>query len=419
MIQMKFIKNQGRVTALRSICLAVLLLNTACIKNLQYVQTAQSDTTVLLAGHLFNGEIMLSDQAVLIKDNKIVSVTAVEDIDLSDKRIIDLTASTLLPGFIESHAHLLYKKIPEAEVLQHGITTLRDLGGPVQAESGGHGDLRLLTAGPILTAHGGYPIPVLGQKDIAIPLVNAEEARKTVRKLIAQGAQVIKIALEPGGEQSAPWTSGMHVHHHGHAAAHSDNHHASLSWPMLDVDIVKAIVDEAHRQSKKVSAHVGEDRGVKIALQAGVDEWSHVPYEVLSDSLLKQAGTQKVTIISTLDTFSKCQGVQHNVSKLFHYGARIIYGAEIAHPDVPWGIDAQELIYLHQYTGMTRLQVLASATSEAAKNLGKENLGVIKPGAIADIIAVSANPLDNFKTLEYPNFVMSGGVIVADKRQKK
>lgn len=412
---MKFIKIQGQFKALKTICLAALLLNNACSSHLQQVDEDPSDSMVLLAGQLFNGDSMLSDQAVLIEDNKIVSVSAIEDIDLSGKRLIDLSDSTVLPGFIESHAHLRYKKIPEAEVLQHGITTLRDLGGPLQAEAGGGGHLRLLTAGPILTAHGGYPIPVLGHKDIAIAVGNATEARQTVAKLISQGAALIKIALEPGGESGAPWSSGMHAHH-GHAATGAVNHHAAQSsWPLLNVEIVQAIVDEAHRLGKKVSVHVGEDRGVEIALQAGVDEWSHVPCEAISDSLLKQAGAQKISVISTLDTFSKCHGVQHNARKLPEYGARIIYGAEIAHPDVPWGIDAQELIYLHQYTGMNRLQVLASATSEAAKNLGKQNLGVIKPGAIADIIAVSGNPLENFKILEYPNFVMSGGSIVVNK----
>ena len=122
--------------------------------------------------------------------------------------------ATLLPGFIELHAHLSFQNVPADTVLKHGDHDDSGCGRPLHKPYGGDGNLRVLTSGPILTAPGGYPIPMMGETDIAIPVSTVEEARATVRKLINEGAAVIKIALEPGGEAGAPWSSG-----HGMAMA--------------------------------------------------------------------------------------------------------------------------------------------------------------------------------------------------------
>lgn len=71
-------------------------------------------------------------------------------------------AFALLPGFIELHAHLRLGQVPPDIVLRHGLTTVRETGGPLAPPSGGDGRLRLLAAGPILTAPRGYPVPVFG-----------------------------------------------------------------------------------------------------------------------------------------------------------------------------------------------------------------------------------------------------------------
>jgi hypothetical protein len=108
-------------------------------------------------------------------------------------------AGTLLPGFIDLHAHLLFDQTPQETILRHGLTTVRDTGGPLVRPSGGDGRLRVLGAGPILTAPGGYPVPVFGH-DIACEVLDVPTARAAVGQLVAGGAALIKVALEPGGQ---------------------------------------------------------------------------------------------------------------------------------------------------------------------------------------------------------------------------
>jgi imidazolonepropionase-like amidohydrolase len=103
-----------------------------------------------------------------------------------------------------------------------------------------------------------------------------------------------------------------------------------------------------------------------------------------------------------------------NARKLAKAGVALLYGAEIAHTDIPWGIDAQELHLMHQVAGLSTDQILRAATSEAGRELGMAPLGRLEPGAPADLIAVKGDAEHNLKILEYPDLVMSGGVIVSN-----
>jgi imidazolonepropionase-like amidohydrolase len=137
-----------------------------------------------------------------------------------------------------------------------------------------------------------------------------------------------------------------------------------------------------------------------------------MPCLAISDHLLQQAVQQKVKVIATLDTLSHCSGIFSNTQKLAALGAEILYGAELAHADIPWGIDAHELQLMMHLTGKTALEILQTATSKAGQQLGLAPLGTISAGAPADLIAVKGDALQNFKRLEYPDLVMSGGKVV-------
>ena len=382
-------------------------------------QEPVSSSLLLHAARVFDGNEMRSGLSVLVKNGRIAEIKPRASFKTdAAMQIIDLGDATLLPGFIELHAHLSYQKVAADTVLKHGITTIRDLGGPVHQPYGGEGGLRVLTSGPIITAPHGYPIVNLGAANIAIAVAGEEEARAAVRRLIDQGAVVIKIALEPGGETGAPWSS-----HHGHAhhdSAHAGPHgaqatsHSPAAWPMLPEAIVNAIVEEAHRHRRKVSAHVAETSGVRIALNAGVDEWAHMPCDLIPESLLKQAKAQNVTIVGTLDTLSKCAGIARNAAIWAELGGELLYGAEIAHPDIPWGIDVQELMHLMHMAKMELPDALRAATAKAGQHLGVPLLGTIQPGAPADLIAIQGNPAQHLKRLEYPGLVISGGRIIVN-----
>ncbi|MDO9048926.1 MAG: amidohydrolase family protein [Methylobacter sp.] len=380
-------------------------------------ETGQSPI-LLHAARVFDGTNIRTNTSVLVINGKVAQIDSREAFKSSDAKVIDLgDDATLLPGFIELHAHITFQKIPADTVLKHGITTLRDVGGPVHKPYGGDGSLRVLTSGLIITAPDGYPIPGMGITNIAAPVSTEEQARETVRNLIEGGAVVIKVALEPGGEAGAPWVSS---HGHGHenqpAAEHENPHHkpahSKQAWPLLPENIVKAIVDEAHQHDRKVTAHIAEEKGVQIAIGAGIDEWAHVPCDVIPEPLLKKAVARHVKIVTTIDTLSKCPGIAHNVNTLAALGAEFLYGAEIAHPDIPWGIDAQELIYMMHMANMQPIDVLRTATSKAGRYLNIPLLGTLQPGAPADMIAVKGDPVHALKILEYPDLVMSGGKIV-------
>jgi imidazolonepropionase-like amidohydrolase len=366
------------------------------------VESDGGSRLLLYAARLFDGKDLRNNAAVLIRGREIIGVGSRDELRSKADREMDLGDSTIMPGFIELHAHLLLRKVPREIVLRHGVTTVRDVGGPLLPPSGGVGELRLLTAGPIITVQGGYPISVFGKGYVAETAQTPDEARELVRKLVAGGAAVIKIALEPGGEIGAPWSMAHQVS-------------AQPPWPMSSLKTVSAVVEEAHRLGKRVTAHIGEGQGAALALAAGVDEWAHVPCAEVDESVLHQAVRQKVKVVTTLDTMSHCSGVFANAAALARAGANFLYGAEIAHTDVPWGIDAQELQLMHHVIGMSPLDAFRAATSEAGVELGLSPLGTLTPGAPADIIAVKGDPFQNFKLLEYPDLVVSGGRIVVNQ----
>jgi imidazolonepropionase-like amidohydrolase len=377
------------------------------------VAADKTPALLLKAQRVFDGVELHQPAAVLVVDGKIKAIGDASQLKAKATQTIDLGDATLLPGLIELHGHLAFQHVPQNTVLAHGITTVRDVGGPLLPPTGGNGQLRLLSAGPIITVANGYPLPIFGHghadahhghqnhNPIAITVASEQQARQTVKDLIAGGAAVIKIALEPGGEVGAPWSQ----------------HPSEIPnpWPMLSVDLVKAISDEAHQHGKLVSAHLSEDIGVSIALAGGVDEWAHMPCLAISDHLLQQAVQQKVKVIATLDTLSHCSGIFSNTQKLAALGAEILYGAELAHADIPWGIDAHELQLMMHLTGKTALEILQTATSKAGQQLGLAPLGTISAGAPADLIAVKGDALQNFKRLEYPDLVMSGGKVVINQ----
>lgn len=397
--------------------------------------TGAADQTRLLVHteRLFDGGQWRIGESVLIEDGRVLRVGPRDSFADERAPVLDLGDASVLPGFIELHAHVRFQNVAQDVLLEHGITTARDLGGLLERVQKGPGQLRLVGSGPILTVAGGYPAVTMGEHGIARLVDSPDAARLAVQDALRGGAALIKIALEPGGEAGAPWSmahghgaAGSHASaaapvHDPHATAHAplaqeahDTRAAAVTgtvWPMPDRALVQAVVDEAHRLGLKVSAHIGEELGARLALETGVDEWAHVPCAPLPEEVIARAAAQQVAVIGTLDTLSSCAGTQHNATRLVAAGVALLYGAEVAHPDIPWGIDVQELQWM-MAAGMSLDAVLQAATSRAGAHLGIPLLGTLQEGAPADLIAIRGDVATNLKHLEYPELVIAGGQVV-------
>lgn len=102
-----------------------------------YAQEIASTSLLLHAAQIFDGNEMRNGVSVLVKDGKIAKIASRGSFEAGDASIdINLGEATLLPGFIELHAHLTFQKVPEDIVLRHGVTTVRDVGGPVHQPYG-------------------------------------------------------------------------------------------------------------------------------------------------------------------------------------------------------------------------------------------------------------------------------------------
>lgn len=367
---------------------------------------------ILIAARLFDGiNFPEDDKAVLIEGNKIKQIGTLAELSSQCANQLDLGDSTLLPGFIERHGHITFQNVNKSVVLKNGITTAQDVGGPLKAMEGGQGTLRLLSAGPIIQAVDGYPLNIFGGEGgfdkIGIIVSSVTEAETVVQELVDGGASAIVISLEPGGEPGRHWMT------HG-------NPIPATPWPMLSAEITQAIVTQAHALGKRVMAFVGEETGLIRALDANIDELVHMPCAEISDELLQRIADDGVTVVTTLDTHSTCEHMFGNAVELGMKNANVVYGSEIAHDDVPWGINGQELhIMLQALSGeeidfTDVVNVIKAATSRAAEDLGIPGLGTLTPDAPADLIAVRGNPFQRFKILEYPDLVLSGGRAVVN-----
>jgi imidazolonepropionase-like amidohydrolase len=354
---------------------------------------------LLTASRAFDGRRVRNETAILVRGGTIAAVGAPGSVSAHGARRIDLGDATILPGFIDLHVHVAARQIPFDRVLTHGVTTVRDLGGTLPSVEGGPGRLRYLAAGKLITVPGGYPIPVFGTAG-ATAVSGPAEARQAVRNLVAQGARVIKIALDPGGEVGAPWSQVPAT--------------PPPPWPMLSLAEVQAVVDEAHRLDRIVTVHLGDEQGARIALEAGVDEWAHIPANPVPPQLLQQAARRGVPLVSTLDTESHCTGQLANAKEFIAAGGTVLYGTDMGHLEIPNGPDAEELQQM-MIAGLSVEDALAAATSRAAAHLGLGPLGTLSAGAPADIIAARGDVAENLKNLEYPSLVIAGGFIVREE----
>jgi imidazolonepropionase-like amidohydrolase len=408
--------------------------------------------TVIRAGVLIDGASTTprKNQLIFIRGDRIDKIADASAQIPADAEVIDLSGSTVLPGLIDSHTHIfLFGEDPakggyDANILNAGIalraaratyacrraleqgfTTLRD----VETEGAGYGDVeikqaiaegtipgpRLFCATRAISTTGGYNLegyaPELDMPKGAQIVDGPVQARKAAREQLDHGADWIKVYMT-----HRSWT---------------DKQGNLISQPTLTVEELKAIVDEAHGWQKKVACHAYNGIGLQRALDGGCDSIEHGLD--ITDAQIAQMARQGTWYCPTLAVYytdwapadtpagkrDRARAALHETSfkKAMAAHLKIVFGTDMG--GIPWSEPiAQEFSRMVGF-GMAPMDAIQSATSRPSEMLDmKSEIGVLAPGAYADVIAVSGDPLQNIKVLEEVRFVMHNGAVYKNETTK-
>ncbi len=404
------------------------------------------EITVIQAGVLIDGASAapLRDQHIIIRGNRIERVGAAASVAIPEgARVIDLSRATVLPGLIDTHTHIFLQGEDPAEggydvqllkqglafraaratvsvhrALEQGFTTIRD----VETEGAGYGDVGIKQAieggyipGPrmfvvtrALSTTGGYPLEDYAPEVVVpkgVQIVDGPvEARKAVREQLDHGADWIKIYV----------THRSWVDRQGNL----------VSQPTFTLEEIQAIVDEAHGWGKKVACHAYNGIGLHRGLDGGCDSIEHGLE--LDDAAVAQMVRQGTWLVPTMSVYYDHWSPENtpegrrdrkrvavhgpSLQKAMRAGVKIAFGTDVG--GFSWSEPiAREFSRLTEF-GMTPMAAIQAATSRAAELLGMSGeIGVIAPGALADVVAVSEDPLRDVRVLETVGFVMKDGKV--------
>ncbi|MBX9782289.1 MAG: amidohydrolase family protein [Chitinophagaceae bacterium] len=407
---------------------------------------AQQKTIAIRCGKLLDtrsGKVLLN-QVILVKGNKIESVTDAAGFKQKADSVIDLSNYFVLPGLIDCHTHvllqgditsedydvqLLKESIPYRTLrasksahqsLLNGFTTIRDLG----TEGAGYADVDIKKAinnkvipGPrmfvstlAINTTGHYPIAVKDYAwELKLPkglqeITGADEGRRAVREQLAHGADWIKIYADRGYYKLP---TGEYK-----------------SIPNFTKEEIEAIGDETIKSRKRLAAHAVTPDGIIYSINAGAKSIEHG--FGMNDECMKLMVQKNVFWCPTIyvneyvaEGRYKAGSIMNKLfmetepavfKKAMSYGVKIAYGTDIGGYD--WMEPQTKDFELFIQYGMSPLQAIQTATINGAELLDQTGLiGELIPGAFADIIAVKEDPLTNIKVLGNVKWVMKDGVV--------
>jgi imidazolonepropionase-like amidohydrolase len=405
-----------------------------------------TDPRVVLAGRLVDvtaGEV-LTDRALVLDGDRIEDVVPASEAPAGTPTI-DLSARTVLPGLIDSHAHLIgeldegqgYAYLVNRSSAQEaltgvtnalatllgGVTTVRDVGTfhafvdlalREAIEDGRIPGPRMMCAGAYVTCPGGGgditglppEVPVPSELRMGVS-TGPDEVRAHVRRIFEAGADFIKV-LATG----AVLTSGT-----------------DPGKPELTEEEIRVAVEEAEARGTHVAAHAHGAEGAKRAIRAGVRSIEHgclIDDETID--LMVERGTYLVADMFDGDwmiqegprlgysdevlrkTEMTNDAQRENFAKAVKAGVKIAFGTDSG--IYPHGMNAKNLAF-HVRFGQTPMEAIQSATVVSAELLGWEDrVGSLEPGRFADLIAVDGDPLDDVTVLEDIPFVMKGAEVI-------
>jgi len=404
--------------------------------------SAQNQTSYLLtADRVFDGVALHEGWAVLVEGNKIIAAGPKEKITPPAHAVkINYANSTLLPGLIEGHSHMLLypynitdwdtQVLKESDsyrtaratmhaknTLLAGFTTARDLG----SEGGGYSDIglkraieegiipgpRLIVAGRAIVATGSYG-PKGYDDDMRI-MMGAEEGDgndliRITRGQIGKGADVVKVYADyRWGNNTSP-------------------------MPTFSIDELKLIVETARSCGSPVIAHATTAEGMRRAIAAGVETIEHgddgtaevfqlmreksvalCPTLAAGDAVAQYKGWKK----GSEPEPEKIKKKRESFKAALQSGVTILAGGDVG--VFTHGDNVRELELMVNY-GMPVVDVVKSATSINAKTFHLDQLGMVKEGMLADLIVVSGDPTKNISDLRKIKFVMKDGTVYKNEK---
>lgn len=398
-------------------------------------------------------------QVILVENERITEILPAEEagkrnLKASGYEEIDLQGKYILPGLINMHVHLagngkpqkkqrdneaLVKKIMSngltkaiayhmvcgfaKDELYSGVTTIRTVGGLGDFDTRLRDDIAAgKKPGPrILAANEGISVPgghMAGS--VAIAAGSIEEALQHLEIAKAQKVDLVKLMITGGvldaKEKGVPGELKMAP------------------------EMVKAVCDKAHAMGYKVAAHVESPKGVKVALQNGVDSIEHgakADEEMIA--LFKEHNAFLCTTLSPALPYALFDRSITNASEVEQFNGNVVFEgiidcakAAIAN-DIPvvLGNDVgcpwitqydfwRELYYFHKYVGVSNTFALYTATCRGAEMAGIGDItGTLEPGKCADMIVVEKNPLEDIRVLRNVDMVVSQGKVLRSPKVKK
>ena len=390
---------------------------------------------------------LLADRAVVTEGDRIAHVTSAGDAPAEGPAVVDLPEHTLLPGLIDCHTHLVgepddgrgYAGLLERtgaqeamsgarnarDTLRAGFTTVRDV-GTFRAfvdvalrdaiNAGWLPGPHMRVAGAYVTCSGGGgdisglapDVDAVVPYELRVGVVNTvDDVRRAVRRVLQGGADLVKL-IATGAVMSTGGVPGA---------------------PELTEEQIRAAVEEASLFGADVAAHAHGAEGIKRAVRGGVRSVEHG--SLMDDEaiqMMADAGTFLVADVYCGDYIAEVgrqQGWRADVlrkndettlaqrqgfTKCLQAGVRIAFGTDSG--IYPHGLNARQFAYQVR-CGQSTLEAIRSATLHAAELLRwDDQVGRIKAGYLADVLAVPGNPLHDIRLLEHPDFVLKDGALV-------
>lgn len=404
-----------------------------------------AQTTLVHAGTLVDGisEEPRSEVTIVVEGNEIASVEDGFRSPGDGERLVDLSDSFVLPGFIDMHVHIEGETNPDSyleeftlnpedrafraaqfarRTLEAGFTTVRDVGGTGVNTSlrdavaaGRVPGPRILSAGRTLAVTGGHGDPTNGYRRDLMgdpgPLESVVDglpaARKAVRHQIKQGADWIKITATGGV---------LSVAREGQR-------------PQFSEEEIRMVVETAADWGVEVAAHAHGDEGMQRAVRAGVKTIEHGT--LMSEETMELMQERDAYLVPTITAgkevaaLAEKEGyypdvvvpkarelgpqIQDTFAEAWRAGVPIAFGTDAG--VFPHGENAREFVYMVE-TGYPVMDALRSATGVNARLLGMEDrIGAVEAGRLADLVAVDGNPLEDVEELKDVDFVMKDGEI--------